>query len=219
MTDETGPIPEGVTQGPLPVYQGEPPAKLKLLAEDNLLSLSEDYVFYTPAILWSAVPTGPNLFASFVAEFGLSIEQFQLDFQRAIFHDVLVGGNILLAVQKEHWSPFRGYLGTAAFKVGNRVARIRLQDIGIPDPIQQERTPLSQQQEVPVVALAMESDRGSLYYRRIWSNGQIVGVYCVSDPRHVFSDTKAFAAAFNAEATNPYREANDAREDRTTGGE
>jgi hypothetical protein len=215
MNDDIKGFEEGVTQGPVAEYVSVT-KPMPLSPEMSLLGLSEEFVFYSPAMLMSAMPEGPDLFASYLAETGCGAEQFEMDFGRALFQGVLTHANVLWCIRKHEWQPFRDYLGTAAMKVQDKIVRIRLQDLEIPDPILQEKHPLSEPVMVPVVALALEATTGSMFYRRYWSNGQLVGIRCVVDPQHVFADTQAFAAAFNAEAPDPYKEANNESEDRTT---
>jgi len=170
-----------------------PPWQLAVSSSDSLQRLSEEYAFYTPALLYLYVKLNRDPLYGFFAEHP-DVKQFQLKFDKPIF-DGLVGegpsgartdwNHWLYAVERKHWPDFAGYLGSLAVydRANNLFVRLRPREVRIVDPVWMAKQAVvgNSFPTVPVTAWCLDTNRGC-----VWLEGAGDPAAAAGDPAKVF---------------------------------
>lgn len=142
--------------------------QLKLSAAANLTDLSEEYAFYTPALLYLKVPLhGRDLFQAFLQEYGKDVLPLSVRLNRPIFQGLDVGPHpdwnyLLFAMEREHWKAFFPWMRSLTFRDqgARRIFRTGDKPIRIADPIFFERAVVLPR-EIPCIEVAVFCVDGS----------------------------------------------------------
>lgn len=184
--------------------------ELQLSSKAQLTDLVDDMVFYTPGILHARFQLIIDFHAAYQEELSLQCPQVSLRFEHPVFRGLQVGYDpewnyVLFGMHKQHWEPFRQWLGTAAITNTGElgIGRIRFQDVEVRDPLNKDLTlSLHDIPRVPVVVLCVETDKGSGYMVP-----HALGPPSYKwNPRAKWSDTQQFAHAILREKSDPYKE-------------
>jgi hypothetical protein len=176
---------------------------LDLSTAKSLSELTDDYAFYTPALLHLTVPLQFDPFDLFCQEYNQPVTRFTVRVDKPVFFglDHPYGDHswnyVLFGIAREHWDAYRQWMGTLAFndRSKNLLRRIRTQDLVIRDPVATEYKAL------PVTAFVMETNRGSFFFKTDPITGRTSAQF---DSAMVFDDTTKFAQALAAGSSNPY---------------
>ncbi len=212
--------PIGVAGGePLP-EQGVPLRPLVPSDATTLQDLLADYVFYTPALLYLALPLVRDPFTDWretveetvvPLEFSADIALFS-GLMRADQFGIQQWNNRVLAMPKRHWPAFHSFMLTVAFRGhGERkLARVRSREVQVLDVLWFRKQIIHQAtwQTVPVTAFCLDTDKGCMIIanRRPWPTPPELVISPQSYP-----DTVALSEALSAEQARPYEAADAAK--------
>jgi hypothetical protein len=172
-------------------------------AQDTLVSLSRDYVIYTDALVHILLSTSFDPYAQFTSETGESLDARELEFANPVFagaQSLHTGSRfnhvlrLLPRGQAERW--FAWVLTLKGFSARSGTLFIpRVQDLRIPDHLAMVGSALaSPAAVVPIRAFAVESSRGSAYWRQRFHLYERPVV--VFDSKLVFQDAVSLADRF-----------------------
>jgi hypothetical protein len=183
----------GSVLAPLPEYESLRPAQ-------RIRDLQQDYVLYTPALMYMTVPWPVDPWMSFCQTIG---EEYR---PRLLVADRPLLGNVP-SMWARHIQLLPRPIGELAIQFFGTLAvhdpgkdvlyRVRSQEICISEPYL-----LDASQYVPVTAAVVESTAGSHFFVQKQEQGVIQPWYRF-DENMVFEDTVKFSMALRA-ANNPY---------------
>lgn len=196
------PLEHGVQQVGKIAEPRRPMEALKISTAATLKELAAEYVFFTPALLYTLLPLGDrDPLAEFVALTNCPVEPVWLNFQREILPGLAdpAWTHRIGLFRRDQWQLLREFFGRAAFsdQATGLVARVRWQEITIPDPIAMERAihvPDRGWATVTVHNMALETTQ----YRAYIYGGQFTYDHNVPD------DAALFAKAVRREHEDPY---------------
>lgn len=204
------PISEGVS-APSKVFDDvAAPVELDVLSAKCLNDLTEEYGFYTPALLHLTVPLTYDPFSVFCSEQDEDVARFTVKFVKPVFrglthpHGDDSWNYVLFAVAKRHFDKLMSWYGTCAFMdyETKLLRRIRTQNLAIVDPIVDHKLRLLDPAAlVPVTCLVVESTVGNVYFKT--DSVQLSPPEVVMDSA-VYDDVLSFRNAVLAGSDNPY---------------
>lgn len=184
----------------------------------SLRDLSEEYTFYTPALMYMRVRLmGRDPYYDFQQESGINVMPVSLKFSSAIFRGLDLYGDyswnhVLLGMPNEHWQDFSKWMGTVAYLDRDLgvLTRIRLQTIEIADPLKLARLAVlpARLPMVPVTVLALDTNKGSWYIHT--PPNPLSALPTLATMSRKYKDTKVFANALLNDSPDPYREVTEA---------
>ena len=184
--------------------------RLQISKATRLRDLVDEYVFYTPGLLFSKIPNAPDLTASFIEETGVDTIPFSLAIDKQLFGglELLSNGDpswnhVLYAMEREHWDAYVAWIGTVAINHREQglLWRVRTQELRIFDPfgtITLATRPTAED-AVPVTAFVLESSQGSYVF-----HDSSVYPTAYFDRTMKFADTAVFEKAIQEGQPNPY---------------
>lgn len=209
------PFDVGVSQGPsfelLADGANRLPERLRVGARTRLTDLlGENFVFFTPAVLFVTAPVSVDPFEAFCEEFNQGYKQLSMRFDRPVFRGLDVGGDaewnhVLYAMPAEAWRAYKSYLGTVAISdMRRRIYRVRLQDFRIMDPLfSGVAASLDELPIVPCTAICTESNVGSGFMLVEESKPWQAPLFSFQAQTR-YADTEAFLDAVSKELPDPY---------------
>ena len=185
--------------------------ELRLSAATTLSDLTNQYAFYSPAMIYMFIRLmGREPLWDFVEEYGKEVVPVSLKFNKPLFEGLTVDGDrtwnyVLYGMEHEDFNEFRKWMGTLTFMDRDKglVHRIRYQDIQIVDPLFLDRTvvlPLDIP-TVPVTVFALDSNKGCCWLQ---CGDPVMDLPTLRYTGEVFKDTQEFSDALLLENENPY---------------
>ena len=186
--------------------------RLRLSQAATLKDLSDQYVFYTPALLHMVVPLcGRDPFTVFQREYNKEVLPLSLRFNRPIFQGFNVGGikdwnYLLFAMEREHFQHYLSWMQSLTFADRERGVVYRLGDktIQIADPVFCEKTFILPQ-EIPcidVTVFCIDGSRGCYYVEEGAHPLMDLPSLRTAEP---FEDTQKLTQALLAREANPFK--------------
>ena len=207
--------PEGITPGSS-IYPGDLRnlVKLPVGQAERLVDLTEEYAFFTPALMHLIIPELPDLVAGYEDETGVPIRVFKYTASTEIFKGLAHKGinhdwdHTLLAVPIEHSPHYQAWVASSSFIRGDHLFRLRIQDMPIIDPLEAETKPLvTIPSLLPVQAFVIDSTVGCIYFEEKIVDGVPVS-YTAERRETVLPETAALRDALMQGRSNPYDHVN-----------
>lgn len=197
--------------------------ELKLSRATELRHLTDEYEFYTDALLYARVRLcGANPYLDFLNTVGKDVGKISMCFPERIFSGLEIGGDenwnhALLGMPKEHWPAFCSFIGSLAFhdRDLDLLTRVRTQDLRIYDPLYLAKQ-IRWSTDMPTVgitAFVLDTNRGCTYFERPFETPAVTpllpGGGSLFAPRVVetcrsYDDTFLFAHSLGKDAPDPY---------------
>ena len=176
--------------------------KLKLGGAKQLAELSNDYAFYTPALVYLNTSI-TDVMPPFIAEYGQEVVPFSVMFDEPVFEGLEAGSDpswnyVLFAMELEHWPRFKAWMGSVALQdtPNKTLYRVRTQSVAIADPL------AGGFDDMEVTAFVLDTNKGCHYFSPIIS-AMPKAIY---DTSLVYDDTKTMANAIFSGKSDPYGE-------------
>lgn len=206
--------------------------RLKVGKATSLKDLTEEYAFYTPALVYTRVRLlGRDPWWQFLQEYGKEVFPLTLRFDKPIFsglHAMIyrtgralakstsianrpavldeAWNHVLYGMHKEHWDAYKAFMGTMAFvdRSLGLVTRIRYKDMDIADPLALSRVIVTPSATplLPITVFCLDTNKGCTWIEP--SVQPLVTLPSLQSSAMVFDDTRAFALAVLNDEANPY---------------
>lgn len=186
---------------------------LKFTAAATLGDLTEDWTFFTPALMYIFLNLKDrDPISGFYEECGAEVPQFTVKFRRPVLRGLTVGkdtdwNHVLYAISNDWWPKFIGYLGTLTLvdRQLDYVARVRTAELSVVDPLWADRLSVvpedkTKQLRVNITALCLDTNRGCLFIRE----GRDLEPALFQYSAQVLPDTKQLSEAILTHSVNPY---------------
>jgi hypothetical protein len=192
------------------------PRVLRVGNASGLRELQRDYAFYTPALIYMKIRLlGRDPLSQFIQEYGQEVLPFSIRFNKPIFHGLNLGRDtswnyVLFGVERQHWEPFKSFMGTMAFvdRQLKLFARVRTKEIRLADPLFFERATILPE-KLPVIdatVFCLDTNQGCAWINM--RGDPLLDLPELTTTDKVFEDTAAFAKAVFDDTVNPYVAAN-----------
>lgn len=213
---DTKPFPIGVSSGPA-IY-GEtpmPPAELQVSQTTFWSHLVQDeaYELFAPGLLYLSTPLPVDPFAAFAQEQGVELKPLVLQADQPLFQGLMhPNGDLsycfrLWALPRAESRRFHSWLGQVSYHDPGRqlLWMMRPQSIWVRDaPAFGTLLTAPAVPTVPVTAWAVETSKGSFFYRHPLRDDWLLRWTATYDPAIVYGNTVRFAQALQQDSPNPY---------------
>lgn len=198
--------PVGVYPGPDSFHKEKVDTrKLMLGKAKSLHDLTDQYSFYTPALIYLNVPLRTDLLPAYNAECGTDIIPFSVVFNDPLFTGLEAGfdhswNHVLYAMENEYWPNFLAWMGSVALSDPSKriLYRIRTQEVSIADPLDQEADDLW------ITAFVLDTNVGCTVFKKDHIFETRPEAVYMRDL--VYQDTKQMAEAIFSGMSDPYKE-------------
>ena len=187
------------------------PHQLRLSAAATLRDLSDQYAFYTPALLYMIVPLrGQDPFAAFLQEYNKQVLPLSIRFNRPIFQGLDVGpvkdwNYMLFAMEQEHFKHFLPWLLSATFvdREHGLVYRLGEKTVRIADPVFFEKTVIlpAELPCIDVTVICIDGSAGCCYLEAGSDTLLDRPKLAFAEP---FDDTRKLAKALITQQARPF---------------
>lgn len=182
----------------------------------RLTDFTDEYEFYTPALLHTRIPLGnQDPYHDFLNEVNCEVPRISLCFESPIFRGLEVDSDpawnhVLYGMPKLWWKQFSQFMGSLAFhdRDANTLTRIRTQDLYIVDPLYLKKLITLPDDKntlprVPITTFCLDKNVGCVYFKIDDSPLSLPRVVVSGTP---YEDTVIFHQELSQdkETPNPY---------------
>lgn len=188
------------------------PHVLRISEAAQLADLTEEYAFFTPALIYMRVRLlGRDPLAQFALESHHDVTPVSMKFAKPVFRGLNLGhdvswNHVLFGMPQEYWEAFKGFMGTMAYldRQLKRISRVRTKEFSIADPLFFEHATLLPPviPTVPITVFCLDTNHGCAWIEP--GNHALLDLPALRTTTKVFEDTAAFAQAILNDSSNPY---------------
>ena len=212
--DEPMPRPEGISPGPRIVPERiPPPTELQLSQNETWYHVAQEHTFFTPALLMLCTPNLDGRDAHPLLAVATQLGRFphiqyvETEFPLFLGLRSAEGDesymHTLFLMDKQDWAESQQILGTLAWNDSqkNILRRLRFQEVLVQNRAAPQALVVP---KTPVVAWAVETNRGSFYFKDPDPRDFLARPVATFDASATFPDTVHFAEALRQGRPDPY---------------